>query len=208
MRLPWIQVAEEAWGISRELSGLLPRVKPQQARGLLLDLWAWGLSLGPEDQLPDGVVRHPRAVARMAGAVEWTRDPEELAAALEAVGVIERLPDGIRVRGMGRYASTWKKNRGGESNGLTNREGTFIYVLRRGDAGPVKIGVSKSPEARLAKLQTACAEPLALLRVLPGGQEREAALHARFAHLRLEGEWFRPDEDLLKFFASEAPPCG
>jgi hypothetical protein len=41
---------------------------------------------------------------------------------------------------------------------------------------------------------------------MEGGRESEAAHHQRFAHLRVRGEWFRPDAELLEYIEHHATP--
>lgn len=76
-----------------------------------------------------------------------------------------------------------------------------VYFIQSGGSdGPIKIGTTRvSAAARLADLQIGSPVPLALLATIAGGHEREAALHARFARLRLRGEWFRPEAELVAF---------
>lgn len=62
------------------------------------------------------------------------------------------------------------------------------YVVRAGSTGPVKIGRSKDPVNRIAELQTACAEQLVLLHLIPF--DIEAELHRRLSPWRVRGEWF------------------
>ena len=62
------------------------------------------------------------------------------------------------------------------------------YLIRRGHAGPVKIGRSKNPSRRLADLQTAAAEPLVLVCVIDADVER--LLHVACAKHQMQGEWF------------------
>lgn len=64
-----------------------------------------------------------------------------------------------------------------------------VYMIRAGESGPVKIGHSTDPQARLAALQTAHFERLRIIRLLVGGEAEEAALHLRFADQHLRGEW-------------------
>lgn len=109
MRLPYLQVTQEAWTSARMLAGVLG-IKRREALGLVLDLWAWGLYLGPDDEPPAGVCDSPRAVALMAGALEWDGDAETLCAAFVDVDLLERLPTGVRVRGLDRYRSAWEKS--------------------------------------------------------------------------------------------------
>jgi len=76
-----------------------------------------------------------------------------------------------------------------------------VYLIRQGESGPIKIGTSTDVESRLASLQTANPEPLHLLRTFDGDERIERAIHGRFAHLRLRGEWFKPGAELLAFAA-------
>lgn len=71
-------------------------------------------------------------------------------------------------------------------------ESSSVYFIQRGTDGPVKIGHSKRVSARLAGLQSGCPEPLSLIGILPGGRKKEMELHAKYADLRLTGEWFKP----------------
>lgn len=72
----------------------------------------------------------------------------------------------------------------------------FVYFLQSGPSGPIKIGWSQDVERRIEQLQTANAQRLVLLGTLRGRMEDEAALHTRFAHLRMEGEWFQDAQEI------------
>ncbi len=61
----------------------------------------------------------------------------------------------------------------------------------------VKIGRSVNPAHRLKQLQTGHASILRLLHVVDGNHEK--ALHARWRHLRISGEWFKVEDDLLLY---------
>lgn len=76
-----------------------------------------------------------------------------------------------------------------------------VYFVRAGD-GAIKIGFTERIKRRLATLQTAHGEHLHLLLTIPGSPEKEAELHLRFAKLRLKGEWFRAEHELLTFINS------
>lgn len=78
-----------------------------------------------------------------------------------------------------------------------------VYFIQTGfyDDDPVKIGIADSVQARLVQLQTASPYRLRLLGVMPGGATEERALHQRFAHLRLHGEWFEGADELLTAIA-------
>jgi hypothetical protein len=72
-----------------------------------------------------------------------------------------------------------------------------IYFIQLGSSGPIKIGYASRLKARVAQLQTASHEPLTVLAAIPGGFGKERELHSQFANLRLHGEWFRPEPELL-----------
>lgn len=79
---------------------------------------------------------------------------------------------------------------------------SWVYFIQEGDDGPIKIGyTAANPKGRLAALQTGNANPLRIVTWAPGTLEDEKALHGRFAHLRMQGEWFRPVAELLTFIA-------
>lgn len=82
-----------------------------------------------------------------------------------------------------------------------------VYFAQSGDQGPIKIGWSQDVERRILELQTANAHRLHLLGTIPGRLEDEMKTHARFAHLRMEGEWFRNDPEIHTYLsqAGEAP---
>src|SRR4051812_12804539 len=73
-----------------------------------------------------------------------------------------------------------------------------VYFIQQGWSGPVKIGVARSPQRRMAELQTASPYVLRLLGVVPhGGTPLEGELHQRHAVDRLYGEWFQPTAAVL-----------
>lgn len=72
-----------------------------------------------------------------------------------------------------------------------------VYAIRCGESGPVKLGKADDPQRRLADLQTAHWEVLSIIRTWPGGEEEEKFLHAHFASLRIRGEWFTYDPEML-----------
>lgn len=76
---------------------------------------------------------------------------------------------------------------------------SHVYFIQQGESGSVKIGYSKNPAQRLATLQTGHSEPLHMRAMAPGSMAQERALHDRFSHLRVSGEWFRPGEDLIAY---------
>jgi hypothetical protein len=77
-----------------------------------------------------------------------------------------------------------------------------VYFIRSGDA--IKIGFTQDVVARLSALQTASSIPLELLASIDGDKAEEARQHRRWRHLRIRGEWFRADEELLRYIRALA----
>jgi hypothetical protein len=64
--------------------------------------------------------------------------------------------------------------------------------------GFIKIGWSKTdPQGRLDCMQVGCPHELRLLATVPGSCTEERRWHLRFDWLRVRGEWFEPDDELL-----------
>ena len=80
---------------------------------------------------------------------------------------------------------------------------SVVYFIQAASGGPVKIGVTTDLGARLSGLQTAHPEQLRVLHSTPGDATDEAYFHARFAHLRLRGEWFRHEGTLSAYLETK-----
>jgi hypothetical protein len=52
---------------------------------------------------------------------------------------------------------------------------------------------------RISSLQVSCPYPLKALGVTSGDPCEERSLHARFSHLSVRGEWFKPAPELMEF---------
>lgn len=76
---------------------------------------------------------------------------------------------------------------------------TTVYFIQGGDH--IKIGITNGPVAkRLKALSTAHHQELVLLATQEDASGKlEIELHERFAHLRVRGEWFRAEPDLLAY---------
>lgn len=109
MRVPWLQVTDEAFELGDQLERTLNAPENWGFRAVG-ELWRWGLSLGTNDAPPDGICASPRAARLMAAAMRWRGDLDELVDVLCDMGLIERLDVGLRVKGTDRYAATWLKN--------------------------------------------------------------------------------------------------
>lgn len=132
-----------------------------------------------------------RVVAGLAGVssglVRVVRD------CMESSGEIARWD---RVMGIdGRMRRAWM---GGRS--VLAREQGGVYFISRGHNGPVKIGWTSHLMRRWGQLQAAEREETFLMGWIRGGTRAdERAMHKRFSHLRIQGEWFRQDSELLSF---------
>lgn len=80
-----------------------------------------------------------------------------------------------------------------------------VYCIRS-ECGAVKIGVAKNVQRRLENLQIGSPSKLELVGVLPGGEDVERDLHARFSGQRRRGEWFEDvDKSVSSIFAPFLP---
>lgn len=74
---------------------------------------------------------------------------------------------------------------------------SYVYFIREGRRGLIKIGYSKRVHARVRGLSAQSGRAMRLLAAMPGGKPEEQELHRRFADARVLGEWFRPHPELL-----------
>lgn len=76
-----------------------------------------------------------------------------------------------------------------------------IYFVQDCGTGLVKIGVTSDIRGRLNVYETSNPAGVRLLAVVPGGAGEEREMHARFAHLRVRGEWFMPVSTLGEYLS-------
>lgn len=81
----------------------------------------------------------------------------------------------------------------------------FLYVIRQGQDGPVKIGCATDPGTRLQSMQSGNPDPLFLLGVCRGGRGAERMLLSVFKPYRLRGEWFKPVPEIMSFVSELVP---
>jgi hypothetical protein len=75
----------------------------------------------------------------------------------------------------------------------------MIYFIQRTTGGEIKIGTTVRLSKRLRQLEMEYEADLNVLAIQDGGRETENELHQRFDHLRITGEWFEPQDDLMDF---------
>lgn len=69
-----------------------------------------------------------------------------------------------------------------------------IYFLECGDF--IKIGWSQNAKARINSIQHTIPFDIRVLCISYGDVTFEKSLHAKFAHLRFRGEWFRKSQEI------------
>lgn len=78
-----------------------------------------------------------------------------------------------------------------------NKYPGFVYFVQGEFGGGVKIGYSQNPECRLKQLQTSYPDTLKILVLVPGSSKSEHLYHKQFENIKLNGEWFKPEKELL-----------
>ena len=77
-----------------------------------------------------------------------------------------------------------------------------VYFIQAVNGGPIKIGLAKDPQARLAKIQLMSPVKLKLLAVMEGEYPQEQAVHMHFGNIHSHGEWFYDTPELMSFISS------
>ena len=111
MRLPYLQVDGDFLAHRARAAAVLLDCSRAQAVGHVSLLWSWAVSSASGDAPPNGHVPGTRAGQLVAAVAEWTGDPAVFVQALAhpTVALLEVLPDGLRVRGLDRYAVAWER---------------------------------------------------------------------------------------------------
>lgn len=71
----------------------------------------------------------------------------------------------------------------------------YVYFIQAED-GPIKIGTTREPEARLRHFQAHNAHEVYFLGVFPSTARHERLLHSRLCRHRIRGEWYEPHDDV------------
>lgn len=82
-----------------------------------------------------------------------------------------------------------------------NKKAGLVYIVRAGALGnPVKIGFvwnENRLRKRIQDIQHGNHERLVVIRTMPGLNQTEKWMHRHFWHLRITGEWYRFDPEML-----------
>lgn len=76
---------------------------------------------------------------------------------------------------------------------------TVYFAVARAKSDAVKIGVTTNISKREIALDGGVPGGVSILATLPGGMDVESYLHEKFAHHRLNGEWFAHSEEIKDF---------
>lgn len=85
-----------------------------------------------------------------------------------------------------------------------SQKSEYVYFIHSEESRAVKIGRAKNVERRLKSLQTAHPYELKVIKTIKvkagkAAKDLENSLHQKFDHLRLSGEWFKAEPELLDF---------
>jgi hypothetical protein len=88
---------------------------------------------------------------------------------------------------------------------------SVIYFAYDEERNLIKIGFSSEPEARMLdfrRTREGAHHNVKLIGTMPGDMLVEMRIQGMFAHLRMEGEWFRATPELWKFIKSATKKNG
>jgi hypothetical protein len=82
-----------------------------------------------------------------------------------------------------------------------------VYFIQHGEDGPIKIGFTANFSIRFASIRSVNIFAR-VLGIMPGGRKEEQKIHERFQAHRIEGEWFRPADEIVQLARSlpKEPP--
>lgn len=81
---------------------------------------------------------------------------------------------------------------------------TFVYFIQGEQTRNIKIGYTTNLQSRIDSFQLGCPDKLFYIGTIlfptkARAENVEKQLHKKFAHLRVQGEWFYPDPSLIVF---------
>jgi hypothetical protein len=135
-------------------------------------------------------IREGRAAAEAYNAVRaaWPGSPETLQHHQECYLRLRKAAE--------RLAEQWAEEID------TPRPRNWVYLFERDD-GRLQIGFTSDLPYRHNTHQRKTGMAYRTVCLLPGGRLKEARIHERFKHLRLDGELFRDDPEIRDYFLSQ-----
>ena len=76
-----------------------------------------------------------------------------------------------------------------------------VYFIQGNNTGLVKAGYTTDCNARFQALRSSLSEPFTVLKTIDGSLRVEKILHGMFSRQRVRGEWFTPDNRMLKIIS-------
>lgn len=119
MRTSWVQIAEEIAntyaqdvGSRTQRRELTPGERRHCALGGIVDFVFWAVRRSPKHCPPSAVsaVIGEAAAELIADGARYEGEPQRLVDAYCAVGMLEALPNGFRLKGLDRYDRYWEKS--------------------------------------------------------------------------------------------------
>ena len=75
----------------------------------------------------------------------------------------------------------------------------YVYFIRAGYFGPIKIGFTNNIKKRMIHIQTNCPDKIFLMGMIKTNDATEAEYHQMFNDYKMQGEWFAPVPKLMDF---------
>lgn len=82
-----------------------------------------------------------------------------------------------------------------------------LYIIGNVQQNICKIGVSKNPSKRLKQIQTGCPFKVSILAYVEHlGRDSEKEMHKRYKGDRMQGEWFRINDEIRSIIGEKSKP--
>ncbi len=112
MRLPYLQLADRFIAVQSKVVARVLGCSRHEAIGLGTDLFAFAVDFTSSDEEPpSGLIVGDDAAEIIEAGMDWAGDRGKAVGAFVRADVIERLENGLRVKGCDRYQTAWQKQR-------------------------------------------------------------------------------------------------
>ncbi len=79
----------------------------------------------------------------------------------------------------------------------------MVYLIADTEKRWCKIGYSATPKKRISGIQTASPLKIEIISIIAGDTTDEKELHKKFKDKRLNGEWFKYDEEIINYIREQ-----